>query len=453
MESETISTHPSSESASEEVVGVLTLALECDRPLAGSSRHCLAQINEVRIGRADERRVERSRDGILHLGVPDGRISVRHARLTAEFDRWIVVDTGSKNGVFLNGAPQQRALLSPGDVLQLGHTLFLFESEPAPIGFPLDLDSSALANELDGMATLLPSLARELKRLRGAATSTVSVLLLGPTGTGKELAARAVHAFSQRTGDFVAVNCGGLPPSLVEAELFGYRRGAFSGASQHHLGLVRAADAGTLFFDEVADLPPSSQSALLRVLQEREVHPLGATHPIPIDLRVVAATHKDLDELVRRHHFREDLLSRLSGIAFHLPPLTRRRPDLGLLVARLLARLTPRAANITLDPAAARAMLADPWPRNVRQLEQSIAGALAVGASDVLRPADFGLTPPPSALVPEAPRDDLRAELVARLETYHGNISEIARRMGKARVQIQRWLRRYGLDAAAYRKP
>src|SRR5260370_29152938 len=166
-------------------------------------------------------------------------------------------------------------------------------------------------------------------------------MLLGPSGCGKVLSSRAVHALSRRQGPFVGVNCGALPENLVEAELFGARRGAFTGADQDRVGLVLTADKGTLVLDEIGDLPVRAQPTLLRTLQEREVLPVGATRPLAVDIRLVAATHRDLDELVRLHQFRADLLARISGFVIRLPPLRERLDDLGLLIAAMLPRHLP----------------------------------------------------------------------------------------------------------------
>src|SRR5207302_1217977 len=189
----------------------------------------------------------------------------------------------------------------------------------------------------------------------------------GETGTGKEVIARAIHAASRRPGAFVAVNCGALAPNLVESELFGHKKGAFSGATEDHNGLVRAADKGTLLLDEIGDLPVPTQAALLRVLQQREVLPLGTTKPMPVDLRVVAASHRDLEAEVGAGRFREDLWSRLAGYTAQLPALRDRREDLGLLVAALLARLV-QTRPIRFTSEAGLALVQYDWPRNVREL-------------------------------------------------------------------------------------
>jgi transcriptional regulator with GAF, ATPase, and Fis domain len=188
-----------------------------------------------------------------------------------------------------------------------------------------------------------------------------------------------VHHLSKRPGHFVAVNCGAIPATLVETELFGYKRGAFSGAVDDRPGIIRSADKGTLLLDEIGELPLSSQVALLRVLQEREVTPVGATRPVPVDVRVVAATHRRLSDLVEARTFRPDLLARLSGYTLRLPPLRDRTADLGLLISAILHRIAPAvAAHVTFSGAAARALFRHPWPLNIRELEKALETALVL---------------------------------------------------------------------------
>jgi transcriptional regulator with GAF, ATPase, and Fis domain len=306
--------------------------------------------------------------------------------------------------------------------------------------------------------------------LERVAPSSVPTLLLGETGTGKEVFARRLHALSRRPGAFVAVNCGALPGELIEAELFGARRGAFSGAVSERPGLVRAAAGGTLFLDEVGDLPLPSQAALLRVLQEKEVVPVGGTEPVAVDFRLVAATHRDLDAMVKRGSYRADLRARLAGVTLTLPPLRERREDLGLLLRGFAA---DQGRIVRLSVPAARMLLSALFPGNVRELQRAVEGALAraAGTGDptgpvVLEPEHFpdlaqpsgddededggtddALDPPPGS----APDDELGRQLLALLQEHKGNVSAVARVLGKKRMQVYRWVTRYGLDPERFR--
>jgi transcriptional regulator with GAF, ATPase, and Fis domain len=297
------------------------------------------------------------------------------------------------------------------------------------------------------------------------AHSQIPVLLLGETGTGKELIARAVHELSGRTGPFLAINCGALPETLVESELFGYRKGAFSGASEDRPGLVRSSDKGTLLLDEIGSLPLPAQAALLRVLQEEEVVPVGATRPLRVDLRVVAATHEDLNMLASQERFRADLLARLSGFTLDLPPVRERREDVGLLLTSLLRKLAGTAADrVTFTPAAARALLLYRWPLNVREMEKCLSSALVFaldGRIDLEHlPAEVRTQrgQPLAALGGSSSPGRLdesehgHAELVALLREHCGNVTAVARALGKRRTQVQRWLRRLQIDALSFRR-
>ena len=436
----------------------LFLVLRCDRPIDGGARISLAGIDTVTLGRAPALTVERGRVGGVngvHVGVPDSRVSSVHARLQRVLSAWVLEDAGSKNGIFCDGRSVERAEIGDGALLELGHTLFLFRSSlPGPGADVLDTRSHA---GLPALATLLPALSEELDRLQLIARARLPVLLRGETGTGKEMVARAIHQLSGRTGAFQGINCGALPVSLVESELFGHRKGAFTGADADHLGLIRAADGGTLLLDEIGDLPAAAQPALLRVLQEAEVHPVGGVTPIKIDVRMIAATHRDLDQMVATDRFRADLLARLSGYCCTLPPLRERREDFALLIAALLERAGARDASFSVE--AGRALLQHPWPRNVRELERCLSGASVLARGERIElehlPAsvrDGAAKSPAFARVASAADARRRDEMLVLLREHAGNVTAVARAMGKARSQVQRWLRRFGIDPLSFRR-
>jgi DNA-binding NtrC family response regulator len=434
----------------------LELALECERAFAGPARYRLSALERVRLGRGVERDVRLADDACLDIVVPDAWMSSRHAELARGADSWTLTDLHSRNGTRVNGARVPggvTARVAEGDLLQLGHTFFRFLTGPQDSGPPF-----REARDIDGPAgSWSPRFADIATKASAVATTRVSVLLRGETGTGKELLARSIHARSGRPGAFVAVNCGAIPSELVESELFGHRKGAFSGAHQEKLGLVRASHAGSLFLDEIGDLLLPAQAALLRVLQESEVLPVGAARPISVDLRLITATHRDLDALVKQGAFRHDLLARIDGVRLDLPPLRDRPEDVPLLIAALLRKLAPGRVDVSLQPDAAQALLEHDWPLNVRELEQALAGALALSAGGPIARAHL-----PHALraddSPAAPRRELtaeeqrhREELSALLTRHRGNLSAVARAIGKGRTQVMRWMARYGIDAAAYR--
>jgi len=250
----------------------------------------------------------------------------------------------------------------------------------------------------------------------------------------------------------VAVNCGALPAGLIESELFGHAKGSFSGASREHKGLIRSADHGTLFLDELADLPPQSQATMLRVLQEREVRAVGATHNTNVDVRCISATHQDLDAKIAAGTFRSDLFARIAGYRLTLPPLRDRMEDFGLLLASVLSETD----CVTISIEAARALLAYAWPLNIRELRSCMAtsAVLAGGKRIDLSHLPEALRTPGSVAQPpaaSATESQKKTELLRLLRDHDGNVSAVARDMGKDRKQIQRWMKRYAIDPREFR--
>jgi hypothetical protein len=435
---------------------VLYVCLCGERPSAGALAVEIAPGQALVIGRGDALAVTaRPSDAEVWLHVPDTRVSVRHAVVERRGDALWVGDLGSLNGTFVAGQATDGAALADGALVVVGRTVLLARRgvRGAVLGPPAPVPG---APEL---RTLSPAAARAHALLVRAAPSDVPVLLRGETGTGKEVAARALHALSGRSGQFVAVNCGAVPEALVESELFGVRRGAFSGAAADRAGLIVAAAGGTLLLDEIGELPPPAQVKLLRVLQEREVLPLGANHGdgVKVDFRLVAATHADLGELVARGRFRADLYARVRGLDLELPPLRARRMDLGLLVPALLQRHAGAggAAAFAFDRRCAEALVAADYPLNVRQLEQTLHTLVALAGEDrVLRHDALAETAVGASPVSRPGRDPqaLRDELVDQLTRHGGNISAVARAMRRTRMQVHRWLKRWSIDAEQFRR-
>jgi Sigma-54 interaction domain/FHA domain/Bacterial regulatory protein, Fis family len=434
----------------------LVLALEAARPDAGSARWSLAGIDEVQLGRGADRRARRS-GRVLGLELPDPSLSTRHARILRDGGGWIVEDAGSKNGTHVGGARIDRTTVADHAVIDAGRCFVVLGDGGGaldPGDATIAVDEAGSGGELD---TLDPRLAATFAVLVRVARAQVPILILGETGTGKELLANAIHRASARAGACVAVNCAAIPANLVESELFGYRRGAFSGASEDRLGLVRASDGGTLFLDEIAELGLGPQAALLRVLQEREVVPLGATAPVAVDLRVVAATCQDPAALVALGRFREDLLARVAGHTVTLPPLRRRAADLGLLIARVLRRHAGGRA-ITLARETARAMFLHDWPRNVRELDHALASAIAIGGDGgelelAHLPAELRAPrKPPTPTPAPRPIPTDRDALAALLREHSGNVTHVARALCISRTQLRRLAAKVGLDPDGFRR-
>jgi transcriptional regulator of acetoin/glycerol metabolism len=431
--------------SSEERFWFLSVVLECDRLQAGGETFCLDGISRLVIGRGERREVCRQAPEWT-LRLPDTRVSASHAELVrVRADQYKLTDLQSRNGIFIGGQRISTTLLRDGELLLLGHTVLMFHSGPAVSD---ERDAHPLPKSL---RTLCGDYALQLDRLRRVAPSKLPVFLLGESGTGKELLARATHEISERSGPFVPVNCAALPSTLLESLLFGHTRGAFSGAVKDEQGFVRAAGGGTLFLDEVADLPFASQGALLRVLQENEVTPVGTSRPHFVDVRFVTATHRDIETMVADGDFRQDLYARLAGFVFKVPTLRDRRADFGLILSSMLT------SDLKLRPEAAMALIGYDWPLNIRELGHCIAAAELLRNHAVLELADlpdpvrtsaagsmFGVTAPPPVEL-SAEDQALRDDLVKLLASHSGNVTAVARELGKARQQVYRWMRRFGL--------
>jgi len=302
------------------------------------------------------------------------------------------------------------------------------------------------------------AIAELLERGARTAQSDSPVLLLGESGTGKEILAEAIHRAGRRAnGPLVRVNCGAIPATLLESELFGYEAGAFTGALRDHAGLFRAADRGTIFLDEIGDLPLDLQVKLLRVLQDGEVRPVGGTRPMHVNVRLIAATNRDLGAAVEAGQFRRDLFYRLNVVPLRLPPLRERREDIPVLVAHFLRRfVSPDHPLKTLDPEAMDLLMKADWPGNVRQLENAIEHAVVLSRSDLIGPGDLpdsirrGRVVPPAPPEAEVTGDTLRdievAAIQRALRQAGYNLTHAARALGTTRRALSYRLDKYGIQ-------
>lgn len=373
--------------------------------------------------------------------VDSGGVSRRHAELERQGPLFAIRDLDSRNGTFLNGRRIAHGALSESDVLRVGDALGVVER--------VNPEQSNAPTELGG-ALFAPSLWGLLEQLKRAARSDLPIVVLGETGVGKECVARAIHLLSERAGAFHAVNCAALPSALAEAELFGYRKGAFTGADHPAAGHLRAAHGGTLLLDELAELPAPVQAKLLRVLQERQVTPLGDTTAVKLDVRILAACQTGLEQLVQSQRLRQDLAARLNGMCLTIPPLRDRRADVGFLFGYFLRQATggrPPAVDVRV----LERLLLFSWPDNVRQLEL-LTRQLAVmhghepRLTQYMLPESFGRSEqepvaPRAARVVAADRNehDLRT-LEHALSEHDGNVSRAAAQAGISRQRAYRLL-------------
>jgi DNA-binding NtrC family response regulator len=303
-----------------------------------------------------------------------------------------------------------------------------------------------------GVSAAMQAVERTLSRL---ARSRVNVLLTGETGTGKEVAARHLHALSSPEAPFMAVNCAAIPANLMEAELFGHERGAFTGATQRHLGYAERAKDGTLFLDEIGDLDPSLQAKLLRLLEERSFHRVGGEQPVPFRARIVAATHADLEDLVRLGRFREDLFYRVAVVGIRLPPLRERREDVRWLLDRFTSAFMEEAPTTLsgLGTLAEEAALAHRWPGNVRELRNRVERAVMLAQGPWIGPGDLfpehGDTTSDPDRIPsleEVRREAERRHIFRALQLTGGEIITTAEALGISRTTLWEKMRKLGIE-------
>jgi len=308
------------------------------------------------------------------------------------------------------------------------------------------------------IVTASPAMETLLAEAKLAAQSEAALLIQGESGTGKELLARAIHRASPRRGKpFVAINCGAIPAELLESELFGHVKGAFTGATRDHPGLFQSANGGTVFLDEIGDMPLPLQVKLLRVLQEGEVRAVGATETRAVDVRILSATHRDLEEAIADGSFREDLYYRLNVVNLRLPPLRERREDIPLLAQHFLAALTEKYRRRIrgFAPDALDMLTAADWPGNIRQLANALEQCVALCTTTTI-PASLvarALRDKPAEIQPlaEARAAFERDYLINLLKLTRGHVSEVARLAGRNRTEVYRLLQRHGLTPALFK--
>jgi transcriptional regulator of acetoin/glycerol metabolism len=388
--------------------------------------------------------------------LPFGSVSRVHARIAKQGGSLRIEDLESHNGTFVNGRRVERAVLSPGDDIRVGEVVFHLASRHVAERAEWPIEGRVPPPPFERMrgGFLIERVRREIERI---ARADLSLLVLGESGTGKELVAQAWHLASRRSGAIATVNCAAVPANLLESELFGYKRGAFTGADRDRIGIVRSAHQGTLFLDEIGDMPLEAQAKLLRMLETRTVTPLGSHVAEPVDVRIVCATHQPIPELVRAGRFRGDLFARISGHIVTLPPLRERKEDIFQLAHHFLENAGGGALRVM--PSFMIGLVHHSWPYNVRELEASMRRAVALAVDGTI---DERLVPDPLVETARAPspkdeaKDDgasesdgipTQAELRALFTEHGGNVSAVARALGKDRTQIRRWMKRHGLTA------
>jgi two-component system response regulator GlrR len=415
------------------------------------------RLYSLSFGRGRGAVVHRSAEDTLTLGsheqnavvVAQPTVSRFHARLELDPNGVLLRDLDSTNGTFVNGLRILEAYLPDKARLQLGE---------AEVGFALLRDEAELAmadaHRFGALVGSSPAMRRLFSELERVAASDATVLLQGESGTGKDLVAQEIHRHSaRRNGPFVVVDCGGIPEALIESELFGHEKGAFTGADRARDGAFLEADKGTLFLDEIAELPPSTQHKLLRALEARTVKRVGGNQWHHVDVRVVAATHQDLALRCNQRLFREDLYFRLAVLPLRLAPLRDRLEDLPLLVAAILEELGA-TSEFALDEGMWTLLRGRRWGGNVRELKNLIHRALVLGPEAFAEDGDGSPTAieaPYKAAKARAVEEFERAYLTDLLARHAGNVAKAARAGEVDPAWIFRLIKRYGIDVSALR--
>jgi DNA-binding NtrC family response regulator len=380
-----------------------------------------------------------------NLALSDDTVSRYHLELERKADCIALRDLGSTNGTVYRGVRLDRAEVPPGTILELGRTTIRIEDGAT---VRLELFGEEHLGQLIGNSPAMRQLMSEIERV---ARSQASVLVLGETGSGKEVVARTIHELSPRaSGPLEIVDCASIPSALLASELFGHEAGAFTGADRTHAGALERADGGTLFLDEIGELPPSEQSFLLGALERRTFRRVGGREAISVDVRIIAATNRDLRVEVNRGGFRQDLYFRLAVVRLTVPPLRERSDDIPLLIDRFLSDAGITDVRAIFSDDVVSSMKRMPWHGNVRELKNTVDAAIALGEIPHLEGETRG---PPI----EMPYTEARARALERfdadyvsalLEITRGNVSEAARRAKVSRSYLTRLIRRRKIQRA-----
>ncbi|MBK8255924.1 MAG: sigma 54-interacting transcriptional regulator [Polyangiaceae bacterium] len=416
-------------------------------------------LNPPSVFRVGRGKVAIGREAVDGIALPlDPRASRLHATLHPGVTGTLrVVDESSRNGTFVQGRRVSQAPLSDGDVLTIGDSLLVVRAEVGDV-----VDGSV--PELVGSA---PAMAQLRADIHAVAPLSDPVLIQAETGCGKEVVAQAIHAASKLKGPFIPVNCSAIPHSLAESHLFGHVAGAFTGATAMP-GLFRAAEGGTLFLDELGELPPLVQPKLLRVLQDRQVLSVGSTRPVFVNVRIVAATNRDLNAAIEAREFRADLYARIAQHTLTIVPLRERREDILTLFMLMLQNALEKKRMKQppkISAPLAEALILHSYPFNVREV-QSLAAQAALRGGDILdlpvledrlkaRVHKVTVDPPSVDAQDDSERAPPpgREQLEELLRVHRGVIADVARAMGRSRKQVYRWITDNGLDVTRYRPP
>ena len=413
------------------------------------------------------------RSSVCDLTLTDKSVSSQHFEISAVDQGYLLQDTGSTNGTFYGDIRIKEIFLRPGTVFRAGNTVLKFE--PTRDVVTIELSQDDRFDEVLGTSVPMREIFANLEKV---APSDLTVLIQGETGTGKEMVAKAIHNHSTRKNKaFVVLDCSAIPRELIESTIFGHEKGSFTGAISQHKGVFEQADGGTIFLDEIGELDISLQPKLLRVLENRELKRVGGDRTIAVDCRVLAATNRDLRQMVTESGFREDLYFRLSVMQIELPPLRARRDDVPLLTDHFMrmanaTREKIGRAPLEVSPEAMQALRERQWPGNIRELKNMVERATSLGDGPVLTRRDFMMGNEPKRLLPsfgstgsgdgdlnysvdvDLQFKDAKQELLDRFEAiylgklddrHRGNISQSAKAAGLTRYHLRELLKKHGI--------
>ncbi len=443
----------------------LTTVFERDRPAARELRRSRLVVVEGpdagRVLDVDKERITIGRSVVCDLVLADKAISATHFEIRATEHGHLLCDLDSTNGLYAAGLRIREAVVPPGTPIRAGQTTLRIEAAAGSVR--IDLHAADQFGKASGRSVRMREVFAAAAKV---APTELTILVTGETGTGKEVMARAIHSHSRRAkGPFVVQDCSAIPKDLIESTLFGHERGSFTGATERHRGSFEMANGGTLFLDEIGELDLVLQPKLLRALESHEVQRIGASKPSAVDVRVVAATNRDLRAMINEGTFREDLYYRLSVVQLVLPPLRERREDIPILAEQFLAGIGQDGRRFTISAEALERLYAYPWPGNVRELRNALERAASLADSTVFGSQDFEqilrpLAGPTVGPAPESLADaglsfkDAKQRVIDAFEAAYlrglvarngGNITHSAREAGLTRYHLRELLKRHGI--------
>ena len=378
------------------------------------------------------------------IAVADPYVSRRHCKMINEDGRLALIDLASTNGTYVGNTKIDRMSIPPRGAFRIGRSTIHYRLERIS-----EIIGPSKNTRLGNMIGHSKAMREVFALIERVAPSDASVCITGESGTGKELAARELHNRSpRRRGPFVAVNCGALPSSIIESQLFGHERGSFTGAVERAAGLIEQASGGTLFLDEIGEMPLELQTRLLRILEEKTVRRVGGKQELPVDLRLICATNRDLKRLVSEGRFRQDLFHRIFVVPLALPPLREHNEDIPALADHFIREISPQGRQPALTDGATQKLMTHTWPGNIRELKNTLERTILLSEGDVIDAKEIKIVPLEGHINEGGLRERERNILIATIDECNGNLSQASRKLGIARTTLQKKIKRYSIKVS-----